>query len=433
MRTVQQLRVCVQAQVAQLEQACRTAEAQVAANAEAGSPPRPTANQPGVEHGTQTPPLSTAAGNRADPGSPTAMPTHMSSISSLSMSPFRAGTLATSAAAPAADADRATEKSDVTCNPLFNEPTSQPPKAASRSNSASPLALTRGTTAAANTLPAVADKCSDEDVLIPYLQLLQALTALLMPPGDGAMPLEPSGAVDAAASLQQRAAAAESTLATLFAELQRRKAALPRGHSTGAFDSMRSMSSCGDTPSGSQPPSPYASGMARLSHIVTSLLDSHKRQLSLVARCAQGLSSGGAVPDGAAGELRQRLAEMKQHADEAREELRRLKEVSSQQESEVAIQWNEKQQLQQAAHAELSTAQQARSLRLLLDACSVSLTALVAPLQRALRRLCRACMVFFLVGAWTEGDSWEQRLNLSRKYPLTECVLLVLYDHVRSL
>jgi hypothetical protein len=286
------------------------------------------------------------------------------STTGLSPSPFRPG-------AAQRSATPAPKQSEPAYNPLFDDArdnsTPEPVINGSARGSAGitlsdvQLSGTIDAMLHASSTAAPAVQSRDAAVLAPYLQLLTSLLAKLSH-ADNATGGERAAAfaLHDVSSLQQRISEAEAKLLALCAARAASQLQKP-GHRRESFDLMRSLSSAG-----SQSNSPSHSGMASLTSVVTRLLDAHKRQLRTLERHAQADDASAAALPGAsdrgaaAAELKGGWRKLKACAEDARGELRRLQEVSSQQESEVAIQWSEKQALQQHATAEVTRVQQAR-------------------------------------------------------------------------
>jgi hypothetical protein len=316
-------------------------------------------------------PIELDRGTTAD-GQHTPPLTASTSLSDITSSPFLPGTVATRIDAPAASAaakilDRNVAREFV-CNPLYDKPASGLDAFPSHTACSFANAVPQS-----SALPTLADKCTEPAVLVPYLDLINAIIALIGTSANAPLPTSVAPIQHVAANvaldgqqLQQRVAAAEVKLATVCADMAAISQQLKTTKSSSALG--KAVPACGGHDimcsfSGSGSPtsplgSPCLSGMARLSHIIALLLDGHEKQVGAFE--GHGVGQGGHTQAVAA--CPQRLVGMKQLAEDAQEELRRLKEVTSQQEVEVAIQWNEKQQLQQKAHSELASATQVRDM-----------------------------------------------------------------------
>ena len=265
-------------------------------------------------------------------------------------------------------------------NPLFDDPTRTPARS-STGPGASPEPSGGQGGRRASALPdapaAMAAACESAAALTPYLELLKTLAATLERAASGSsggsgnvhaapFPDAPATTGDekqgsSASSLREHVQRTEARLMALCNALAQRGHSGPSRH--GSFDLMRSLSS-DNTPT-SQSGTPSRSGMAALSSILTSLLDTHKAQLRRLqshVQAAERQQRGDATADAAAA-LKEGFREIRGHAEAAREELRRLTEMNGQQESEVAIQWTEKQALQQQSHAELASVRQVHTMR----------------------------------------------------------------------
>jgi hypothetical protein len=222
--------------------------------------------------------------------------------------------------------------------------------------------------------------CEEPAMLQQYLGLLSTLTAKLAENEAAASNTLDSGSLpplDTSNSevLQQRATAAEQHLVALCSRLARQAKSLgcqtpsaPKREGASSFDIMRSISgSCADTTC-SEPISPSISGMATLCNAVALLLEGHRKQAKAFerymgwsgARCEAGSAGANdpAVPTAPISLIRKRLGDMEGTAELVKSELQKLRELSSQQELEVAIQWQEKQDVQQQAHDKQASALQ---------------------------------------------------------------------------
>ena len=315
--------------------------------------------------------------------------TAASSLSSLSPSPMESATQTPSHATAAKPplATPSAPENDLAYNPLFDAPSSQQRQSqrGRSSRSASPPAVP-GAHNASNPGPPPTLQSADAatNVNLEALQdanasLTRSVNAFRRDDASESAAAEAANS-DVAAPLQQRIDSAMRRQRDLCAavEVLADEARRREGETAAKvppFDILRSRS--GDGPASidapSEPPSPSVSGMATLRNAVSQLLEGHEKQVAAIERY---LAWAGANDKDAAAlaPLRQRLQDMAAHGRTAREETRRLGEVSSQQELEVAIQWQEKQKVQQEANDRRAAAEQVRG-----GACAPPQAALAVP------------------------------------------------------
>jgi hypothetical protein len=309
-----------------------------------------------------------------------------SPLSSPSFSPLEAACAHIEAATSQQDHEAGVlptaQEQELSFNPLFDRdrPRQQPEQQGSAAHEVG-AATQQDSPSRTDNIIKVSGPCHTSPIQQAYLKqaFLSTLTATIAeaePTASSAQdvgllpPLESTGAK----ALQERVKVAEQHLTTLCSMLagqakssdDRTPNALKRevGHS---FDIMRSISgSCADTTC-SEPISPSVSGMATVSNAVVLLLEGHRKQVKAFERYISWMGgrreSGGtnARDLSALAPIQKQFGDMEAAAELVKSELQKLREVSSQQELEVAIQWQEKQALQQKANDEQARAEQVRA------------------------------------------------------------------------
>ena len=294
------------------------------------------------------------------------------SLTGLSPSPFHASEAHT-------NATPAPKASEPAFNPLFDDRNGASPEPAAPY--ATPSKTIDAEFAAANGVhDAHKGEGGSEPALQQYLSLVQQLVGRLQSSaGHDRLTTADIDTLDAAAEpssddaksgqseIQGQVREAETQLLGLCNRLSKLRGSSGQQSAShrqsASIDIMRSLSG---SFVGSPTNSPSHSSMSALGSIVTLLLDTHKKQLRALEKHVRSDTDrphqhGSEEFWTAATALKTGFRELKGKAEEVREELKRLQEVSSQQESEVAIQWNEKHALQQQAHAQLASVQQVRA------------------------------------------------------------------------